>query len=64
MKTLEDFLNENKGLAYEKQVRSVLTKGMSGRPSFVRRSKGGGSFSAHDNDIVLNLNGSDYPLGS
>lgn len=63
-KSFSQFLTEkkNKGLEYEKRVKRHLRKAMSGRPSFLRRSKGGGSFSAHENDLVANLNGQDYPI--
>lgn len=62
MKSFYEYLNENKGLKYEKAVRRAIVKACSGRPSFVRRSKGGGSFSAHDVDLVANINGQDVPI--
>lgn len=64
MLKIEEFLNERgyKGLDYEKDVKKFVRGAAKGRPTQVATAKGGGSFSAHDTDMVVRVKKKDYPI--
>lgn len=64
MKSFRQYINEknNRGIKYEADVKRVMRNATKGRPTQVTRAKGGGSFSAHDNDMVLRVNKKEYPV--
>lgn len=64
MLSLVNFILEkfNRGVEYENNVKKAMRSATKGRPTQVVRSKGGGSFSAHDTDMVIRSNGEEYPV--
>ena len=65
MKTFNQFLlkeKTNKGIQYERKVKKSMRNATKGRPTQVTRAKGGGAFSAHDQDMVLRIDGKEHAI--